>query len=119
MWNTLVSFDKHKISVAILAEKTILQLNKKKKHCQKLECTRYFLLRVLVVLTHTLVGVATIAASYPFLTAIIFWKGVTIEGSEVLLAYGMFMISTVDRLPSKGTLSSVHHCCQSLNKSPG
>ena len=87
-----------------------------------LECTRYFLLRVLVVLTqyhHPLVGVATIAASYPFLTAIIFWKGVTIEGSEVMLGHGMFMISTVDRLPSKGTLSSVHHCCQSLNKSPG
>jgi hypothetical protein len=68
---------------------------------------------------HPLVGVATIAANYPFLTAIILWKGVTIEGSEVLLGHGMFMISTVDRLPSKGILSSVHHCCQSLSKSPG
>ena len=33
--------------------------------------------------------------------------------------HGMFVISTVDRLPSKGSLSSVYDCCQSLSKSPG
>src|ERR1700733_818844 len=62
---------------------------------------------------HPLVGVATIAPSYPFGTTVIFWKGVTIEGPKVLLGHGMFVITTVDRLPSKGILSSAHHCCQS------
>ena len=32
--------------------------------------------------SHPLVGVATIPASYPFFTAMIFWKGVTIEGVQ-------------------------------------